>query len=65
MTSKLAEREYKVGGIKAFIAQAAYEVMTDPDFGMALSQKAKTRLLASRTSKETRVSLTAITKKYT
>lgn len=64
MTSKIAEREYKVGGIKAFIAQAAYEVMTDPDLGMELSEQAKKRLRSSRHSKEKRISLADIKKKY-
>jgi len=50
--------------IKALIIKTIFEVLNDPDFGLELSEKARSRLRRARLQKATTISLSEIKKKY-
>ena len=50
--------------IKTLVIQAVQEILSDPDFGLKLSEKAKKRLLQANTSKGKTAPLSEIKKKY-
>lgn len=50
--------------IKALIAGMIFEVLNDPDFGLELSEKAKSRLYRARLQRAKTVSLSEIKKRY-
>ncbi|MBI3442293.1 MAG: hypothetical protein HY007_00790 [Candidatus Sungbacteria bacterium] len=50
--------------IKALIAGMIFEVLNDPDFGLELSEKAKSRLRRARMQKTKTVPLFEIKKRY-
>lgn len=52
------------GETRALIAQSVQEVLEDPDFGLVLSGRAKTRLQHARVSKGKTISLSEVKKKY-
>lgn len=64
MTTATSHKKAQGIEFKAYISQAVNEVLTDPDFGMELSEKAKKSLRAARGAKEKTISLAAIIKKY-
>ncbi len=49
---------------KAFIAEAIRDIVSDPDFGLELTEEAQKRLAKARTSRGKTVSLSEIKKKY-
>ncbi|MES2023710.1 MAG: hypothetical protein V4439_03430 [Patescibacteria group bacterium] len=49
--------------IKALVSSAVFDVFNDPDFGLALSTKAKNRLSNSSKNNKT-LSLSQLKKKY-
>ena len=50
--------------IKSFVVQAIEEVLSDPDFGLELSEKAKKRLGYARISKKKNIPFSEIKRKY-
>ena len=50
--------------LELFIIRAAYQVLSDPDFRLELSNKAKRRLRQALISKKKTVSFSEIKKKY-
>lgn len=50
--------------IKAFVIKTIFEVLNDPDFGLELSEKAKSRLRYAQLRKSTTIPLSEIKKKY-
>ena len=60
----LASKNTGVKNLRAMIAEAAQEVLSDPDFGLELSSTAKKRLLQARLALRKTSSLSAISKKY-
>lgn len=50
--------------IKTFILRAIHEILSDPDFGLELSEKAKKRLRQAASSKQKTISFSEIKKKY-
>lgn len=50
--------------IKALIIKTIFEVINDPDFGMELSEKAKSRLHRARIHKGATIPFSEIKKKY-
>ena len=50
--------------IKALIIKTTVEVLNDPDFGLALSEKARSRLRRARLQKSVTIPLSEIKKKY-
>jgi tripartite-type tricarboxylate transporter receptor subunit TctC len=50
--------------VKSFIVQAIYEVLNDPDFGLALNEKAKKRLRQALIPKQKTISFSEIKKRY-
>jgi hypothetical protein len=50
--------------MKIFAVRAIQEVLSDPDFGLALTAKAKKRLKSTNISKGERISFAEILKKY-
>ncbi|PIS39449.1 MAG: hypothetical protein COT33_01890 [Candidatus Nealsonbacteria bacterium CG08_land_8_20_14_0_20_38_20] len=50
--------------VKIFIVQAIYEILSEPDFGLKLSEKAQKRLRQALISKQKTISLSEIKKKY-
>jgi len=64
MTTEILKRQLANPEIKTFIIEAVQEILTDPDFGLGLTARARKRLqLASRPAKKT-ISLPEIKKKY-
>lgn len=52
------------GEIKLFIVRAIEEVLSDPDFGLELTERAKRRLRQAAGSKRKNISFSEIKKKY-
>jgi len=50
--------------VKTFIIQVVNEVLSDPDFGLELNEKAKKRLRQANVSKQKTVPFSEIKKKY-
>ena len=50
--------------MKTFIIQAIYEIISDPDFGLELNEKAKKRIRQALASKQKTISFSEIKKKY-
>ncbi len=53
-----------VARLKTYIADVVRAVMDDPDFGLELSSRTKTRLAQSAQSKEKRIPLATLLKRY-
>ena len=58
-TKKRLDSEFR-----ALIARAIAEVLTDPDFGLELSEEAKKRLRRALTSRTKTISFSEIKKRY-
>lgn len=52
------------GEIKSLIMRAVHEVLSDPDFGLELSQKARVRLRKARSSKSRGIPFATTKRKY-
>lgn len=52
------------GEVKSLIAQAVIDVLNDPDFGLALTEKAKKRLRDASLSGKKMLPLSMIKRKY-
>ncbi len=50
--------------IKTLIIKTVFEVLNDPDFGLELSEKAKSRLRRARLRKTKTTALSEIKKRY-
>jgi hypothetical protein len=50
--------------MKIFAVRAVQEVLSDPDFGLALTAKAKKRLKSARVLRGEKISFSKILKKY-
>lgn len=50
--------------LEVSIIRAAYQVLSDPDFGLELSNKAKKRLRQAETGNKKTISFLEIKKKY-
>jgi hypothetical protein len=64
MTTAILHKKAHGNELKAYTSQAVNDMLTDPDFGMELSAKAKNALRAARGTKEKTISLAAVIKKY-
>ena len=52
------------GAVKSLIAQTVMDVLNDPDFGLALTEKAKRRLRDASLPNKKMIPLSVIKKKY-
>ncbi len=60
----LTSKNTGVKNLRAMIAEAAQEVLSDPDFGLELSATAKKRLLQARLTLRKTSPLSEISRKY-
>lgn len=64
MSTRTKSKFFVKNEIKALIVKTIFEVLNDPDFGLELSLKAKSRLYRARLQKAVTLPLSEIKKKY-